>query len=329
MPRSVARHDPDLPGYETLLKEIRRLLEQGRNEAYQRIDQIRVRTYTEIGKRIIATELRYRDRADYGRQVISALAQDIGFSDSNLYNMIAVARVFDVDTLPERLSWSHLVRICQIDDPVARQFYVDQSERHQWSVRYLEQQIDSGFYARSTGGGQLAPAPSAGLPVRAQDVLRTEYTFDIPGLPAGKYSERDLEAGLRANFELFLKELGPDFYIRDSQRQILVDGQYHTVDLELYHRGIPAIIVVELKVGAMKARDVGQLNSYVNWYAEHVPRYPWEQLPIGLLICQSAGAEEVRYALGGLEQRIFVARYQVRLPKEQEIATFLREHRSS
>ena len=99
MPRSVARRDPDLPGYEPLLKEIRALLEQGRNEAFQRIDQIRVRTYTEIGKRIIATELRHGHRADYGRQVIAALAQDIGFSDSNLYNMIAVARVFDVEAV--------------------------------------------------------------------------------------------------------------------------------------------------------------------------------------------------------------------------------------
>lgn len=326
MPRSVTRRTPDLPGYEPLRTEIQALLEQGRNEAFQRIDQIRVRTYLEIGKRILAAELRYGDRADYGRQVIAALAEDIGFSDLNLYNMIAVARIFTMDTLPERLSWSHLVRLAQLDDPAMRQFYLSQAQQHQWSVRFLEQQIASDLYSRSTQGGQLM-APSAGLPIRAQDVLRMEYTFDIPGLPPGKYTERDIEAGLRANFELFLKELGPDFYIRDTQRQIVVDHQYHTVDLELYHRGIPAIIVVELKVGAMKARDVGQLNSYVNWYAEHVPRYSWEQLPIGLLICQSAGADEVRYALGGLEQRIFVARYQVRLPKEQEIAQFLQERR--
>jgi predicted nuclease of restriction endonuclease-like (RecB) superfamily len=328
MPRSVMRRNPDLPGYEPLLVEIRSLLEQGRNEAFQRIDQIRVRTYLEIGKRIIAAELRHGDRADYGRQVISALAQDIGFSDSNLYNMISVARAFEIEALPERLSWSHLVRLAQVDDLAARQFYLRQAQQHQWSVRFLEQQIDTDLYSRSTLGGQIAAAPSAGLPIRPQDVLRTDYTFDIPGLPQGKYTERDIEAGLRANFELFLKELGPDFYIRDTQRQILVDHQYHTVDLELYHRGIPAIIVVELKVGAMKARDVGQLNSYVNWYAEHVPRYPWEQLPIGLLICQSAGTDEVRYALGGLEHRIFVAQYQVRLPKEQEIAQFLRERRN-
>ncbi len=136
-----------------------------------------------------------------------------------------------------------------------------------------------------------------------------------------------LGRALRANFERFLQELGPDFYIRDTQRQILVDGQYHTIDLELYRRGIPAIIIVELKVEPMKAQDVGQLNSYVNWYAENIPRYTWEQLPVGLLICQSTGAEEARYALGGLEQRIFVARYQVQLPNEQELTALLRSRK--
>ncbi|MEN9936863.1 MAG: hypothetical protein RLZZ387_3442 [Chloroflexota bacterium] len=326
MPLPPARRDDDLPGYGDLLHDVQQLLARGRSEAFQRIDQIRARAYTQIGARIIAAELHHRDRADYGRQVIAALARDIGFSDSNLYNMMAVARAFTAGALPS-LSWSHLVRLAGIEDPTARAFYAAQAEQHHWSVRYLEQQIASGLYSRMMKGGDLIPAP--GMPVRAQDVLREEYTFDIPGLPPVGHTERDFEAGLRANFELFLRELGPDFSIRDTQRQIVVDGDYHTVDLELYHRGIPAIIVVELKVEPMKARDIGQLNSYVNWYAEHVPRYSWEQPPIGLLICQSAGVEEVRYALGGLEQRLFVARYRVMLPKEEEIAAYLQERRGA
>jgi predicted nuclease of restriction endonuclease-like (RecB) superfamily len=326
MPRSPARRDNDIPEYATLLATIQGLLEQGQREAYQRIDQIRARTYVAIGAVILAAELRHQQRADYGRQAISALARDLGFSDSSIYNMVAVARVFQADNLPMPMSWSHLVRLSGVESLDARQFYIDQILRHQWSVRYLEQQIASQLYERATSGGQLAP-PAPGLPVRAQDVLRETYTFDIPGLSPKKHTERELEAGLRANFEHFLHELGPDFYIRDTQRQILVDGQYHTIDLELYHRGIPAIVIVELKVGQMKAQDIGQLNSYVNWYAEHVPRYTWEQYPIGLLICQSAGAEEARYALGSLEQQIFVARYQVQLPDEREIAAFLRGRR--
>jgi hypothetical protein len=35
----------------------------------------------------------------------------------------------------------------------------------------------------------------------------------------------------------------------------------------------------------------------------------------------------VCYVLGGLEQRLFVARYQAGLSEEQDIAAFLREHR--
>jgi predicted nuclease of restriction endonuclease-like (RecB) superfamily len=53
---------------------------------------------------------------------------------------------------------------------------------------------------------------------------------------------------MRTYFELFL--------IRNTQRQIIVDGRYHMVDIVLYHRGIPAIIVVDLKVG-QKARRPG------------------------------------------------------------------------
>ncbi len=46
---------------------------------------------------------------------------------------------------------------------------------------------------------------------------------------------------------------------------------------------------------------------------------------IGLVICQSAGREEVRYALGGLEEKVFVAEYRVKLPSETEIVEALRQ----
>jgi hypothetical protein len=131
---------------------------------------------------------------------------------------------------------------------------------------------------------------------------------DRHGLPAG-FSEAQLEAALRADFERFLGELGPDFYLRRTQQPLVIDGRYHAVDLELYCRAIPCIVLVDLKVGPFEDRYVGQMNKYVNYYRERVPSYPWEKPPVGLIICASAGREEVRYALGGLEERIFVAEY--------------------
>ncbi len=77
--------------------------------------------------------------------------------------------------------------------------------------------------------------------------------------------------------------------------------------------------MVDLKVGAFDDRYVGQMNKYVNYYRERVASYPWEKPVIGLIICASAGREEVRYALGGLEERIFVAEYRRKLPSEGAI----------
>ena len=56
-----------------------------------------------------------------------------------------------------------------------------------------------------------------------------------------------------------------------------------------------------------------------------VPRHEWEKPTIGLIVCESAGRDEVRYALAGLEERVFVAEYQVRLPTAERIQTPLEE----
>ena len=81
--------------------------------------------------------------------------------------------------------------------------------------------------------------------------------------------------------------------------------------------------MVDLKAGPFEDRYVGQMNKYVNYYRERVPAYPWERLAIGLIICTSVGREEVRYALGGLEERVFVAEYRRKLPSEAAIGARL------
>ena len=81
----------------------------------------------------------------------------------------------------------------------------------------------------------------------------------------------------------------------------------------------PAFRLVDLKIGVFEDRDVGQMNKYVTYYRERVPQYPWEKPAIGLIVCARAGREEVHYALGGLEAKVFVAEYRVQLPSEQRI----------
>ena len=66
------------------------------------------------------------------------------------------------------------------------------------------------------------------------------------------------------------------------------------------------------------ARDVGQMNKYINYFRNN-KQYEHEKDTIGLIICSEAGYEEAQYALGGLEEKIFIATYKSKLPTIEQL----------
>jgi len=118
---------------------------------------------------------------------------------------------------------------------------------------------------------------------------------------------------------MVLKEFGEDFAFLGRQVPIKIEGETNYIDMVLFHVGIPCKILVELKIGKLNSRDVGQLNNYINYYRQN-KQYAYEKDTIGLIICQDTGGKgRVAYALGGLEEKIFVAQYKVKLPSEDKI----------
>ena len=80
-----------IKGYSSLITDIGSLLEQGRKQAYQSVNTILVKTYWEIGKRIVEFE-------QHGK----------GFSKSNLiYMRLFYLKYQKSETLSHQLSWSH------------------------------------------------------------------------------------------------------------------------------------------------------------------------------------------------------------------------------
>ncbi len=307
-------------GYDALLDEVRGLLQAARNRAYQAVDNIKVQAYWQVGERIVRAELEHKERADYGARVVEQLARDLKMTRQMLARIVRFYRAYPIITaLNTQISWSHYEALAAIENRVEREFYEAEVARNAWSVRQLDEHIKGGLYKRAlTEPRSVVIAPLAAPALRPEDAFRTLYSFVVPGLPVG-YDEAQLEGALLATFQRFLEELGPGFYVRKSQQTIIIDGQYHSVDLELYNRDIPATVLCDLKLGPFKDAYVGQMNKYVSYYRERVPRHEWEKPTIGLIVCESAGRDEVRYALAGLEERVFVAEYQVRLPTEETI----------
>lgn len=122
----------------------------------------------------------------------------------------------------------------------------------------------------------------------------------------------------------FVKALGDDFALPSPQAPVKIGGKTSFIDLVLYHRGIPCAVFVDLKIGKVDPADIDRMNNYVNYWRRH-RQYEHEKDAIGLIICRDAGREEVICALDGLEGKIFVAEYKVKLPSEAKIKKALRE----
>lgn len=316
-----------LEGYNAILRDIQSLLQRATYQAYKAVDNLRVQTYWQIGERVDRAVLEHKERADYGERVIERLSIDLGFQKRLLYRMLQFFRVYSiVSTLSTQLSWSHYQELMLLSDGDERQFYEMQVIQNNWSVRELRSQIRRDLYQRSLKEGELTITRRLPFkPILPEQVFKNTYDFDFLELHRG-YGERELEEALLSNIEKLLLEFGKDFSLAARQRKIVIDRKTHSIDLEFYHRGIPCIVLVDLKIGKFRSEYVGQMNKYLNYYREN-RKYQWEKNPVGLIICEYKGKEEVHYALGRLENKIFVAEYGTKLPSEEEIVTRLKELR--
>ena len=98
--------------YNSLISDIGALLEQGRKQAYQVVNSILVKTYWEIGKRIVEYEQKGKEKAEYGTALLDTLSKDLrlkhgkGFSKSNLiYMRLFYIKYHKSETPSHQLSW--------------------------------------------------------------------------------------------------------------------------------------------------------------------------------------------------------------------------------
>ena len=83
--------------------------------------------------------------------------------------------------------------------------------------------------------------------------------------------------------------------------------------------------IVELKTDRFRHEYASQLNMYLNYYRHEVMQAD-DNPPIGLLLCTDYGKTSVQYATEGLSDNLFVSKYRLQLPSEDEIRKYLEEN---
>jgi predicted nuclease of restriction endonuclease-like (RecB) superfamily len=233
--------------------------------------------------------------------------------------------------LIHRLSFTHFRLLLEIDDPIKRAFYEIESIKGNWSVRDLKRQIGSLYFERSGLSRDKVRlsemANAVAIKSEPKVILRDPYVFEFLGLrPQEVLPESDLEAALIEKLQNFLLELGHGFCFEGRQKRLLIGGEAFFVDLVFYHRVLKCNVLVELKVDEFRHEHLGQLNTYVSYYRAN-EMTDGDQPPVGILLCTGKNHALVEYALAGMDNRLFVSKYQLQLPKPDELKHYIEEQR--
>ena len=353
MQRKSSKERPLLLGiksYQELISRIGLSIDEGRRLAARNVNSILVATYWSVGRWIVEFEQQGKDRAAYGEMLIERISQDLtkrygkGWGENQLLDIRqfyltyrglekphtlcgeletskTVLQSASITPRALSLSWSHYRFLMRIEDPAKRQFYDVECDKGNWSVRQLDRQIQSMLYERTALSKRkpavIQKANSNPIVARPEDEIRDPYVLDFLGL-RDEYSESDLEDALVHHLESFLLELGAGFAFIARQKRFMVGGKHYRIDLLLYHRILRCLVLIDLKIGEFNHADAGQMNFYLNW-AKKEAVLLGENEPVGIILCAGKDKAYVQYALGNLNNKIFVSNYKLKLPKAEEL----------
>ena len=324
---------PDVPDYQLstpLLADVRQLIADARQRVAITVNAELTLLYWHVGQRIQG-ELLKGQRAEYGKRVVVDLAQQLtadfgkGWSEQQLRHCMRLADVFAdsniLSTVQRELSWSHLKTLIYMEDPIKRDFYTELCKLERWSVRQLQERINSMLFERTA----ISKKPEATIRqdislLREQGQLSPDLTFRDPyvlnflGL-SDSYSEKDLESAILAELQRFIIEMGSDFAFMARQKRITIDQRDYYIDLLFYHRRLRRLVVIDLKIGEFEAAYKGQMELYLR-YLEKNEQMDGEDTPIGLILCTGKNQEHVEL-LQLPQSNIRVADYLTQLPPRE------------
>ncbi len=314
-----------------LYTEVSQIITKARNTVYRTANYEMVKAYWHIGQKIVEEEQNGADRAEYGNELMVALSKILtkklgrGFSKSNLFNMRRFYLTYPIfQTVSGKLTWSHYCELLTIDNNDARSFYQKEAINSNWSIRELKKQIESALFERlilskgKQNKTKIIELSKKGLIVKQpKDIIKDPYVFDFLGIPENKpILEKDLELKLIRHIEDFLLELGKGFMFVGSQKRITLGNEHYYVDMVFYNKILKAYVLIDLKIRKLKHIDVGQMNTYLNYFKEEVNE-DTDNDPIGIILCAGKNEIEAQYALGGLNNQIFASKYIYYLPDKE------------
>ncbi len=349
-----------------LFEKIASIIEEARRRASTAINLSEVYAKFSVGRYIVEDEQGGNYKAAYGKQVLKQLSERLedrfgeGWSVDTLtrcrkfYNIYSTASI-SATPLPKLgatvgsadfgnsaaeiqppsaephkfvLSWSHYLILMRIKDANARSFYEIECAKQNWSIRWLQRQVNSSLYERlalSKDKTEVMRLATEGQVIeKPTDIIKNPITLEFLGLkPEAAYSENKLEGKIISKLQQFLLELGKGFLFETRQKRFTFDEENFYVDLVFYNRLLQCYVLIDLKIDKLTHQDLGQMQMYVNYYDRHIRR-EWEKPTIGILLCKEKKDALIKLTLPE-DANIYATEYALYLPDKKELQDKLQQ----
>ena len=211
---------------------------------------------------------------------------------------------------------NHVEILCRCKSDEERIFYILYANKEHLSYKEMQRCISNQTFTTLLGSkenmskGLLKAYPEA--PVMFKDTLFVDF-LDLPK----KHSESRLRNGLLEHMKQFILELGKDFIFMDQEYRLNIGASTFKADLLFFHRGLQALVAVELKKTKFHPRDLGQLEFYLEALDRDVKRSN-ENPSIGIILCPEADRVVVEYAMSRSMSPTMIAEYKrILIPQER------------
>lgn len=277
-----------------------------------------------------------------------------GFQDNTLLRTVSAKLIDDSSSVKNRLlkdsknyfnpifqtsqtdlinktSFSHIIEFLKFDNPTQRSFYENETIKNSWSVRELQRAMNSMVYERSgfsKNKQAILDKQNQLEKLLPEDLFKNPYILEFLELKEEEeYTENQLEQAIINHLQSFLLEMGKGFCFESRQKRITFDNTHYYIDLVFYHRILRSNILIDLKLGEFSHADAGQMNVYLNYYNENETN-EGDNPPIGIILCAGKNENLVKYATTGLSQQVFVSKYLINLPDENDLKKIIEEEQN-
>ena len=311
---------------------IRQVLQSARQTAYKAVNFAMVQAYWQVGRLIVENEQNGKTRAEYGKKVLDDLAKRLtaefgkGFEARELRRMRQFYLMFAKwDAVRPELSWTHYRLLLRVENPAARDWYMNEAVAENWSSRQLERQISVLYYDRMllSANKQFTKSDAAEnmalAELKPESFIRNPYVLEFLNLKDyPNLHEKDIEEGLISNLQAFLLELGKGFCFVARQKRIRCEEQDFYIDLVFYNCILKCYVLIDLKLGELTYQDIGQMDGYIRLYEEQY-RKEDDNPTLGIVLCSKRNEAIVKYSVLHESKQLFASKYLLYLPSEDEL----------